>query len=348
MKALFGVLLKDLPRYLPALIRNDARYLALRNRSERLTPAPDDSGYRCNWQWTSDLHAPKVLPLLGRWLMKRALADHLIRGLPQPENHSDRPEVSFIIGHRGMARLPHLLTTLESIAGQQNASFECIVVEQETQPQLSGLLPSWVRHIHTPPPTPDMPYCRSWAFNIGVKQARASVLILHDNDMLVPADYAMQILARVRRGYEVVNLKRFIFYLMEKHARAIFDRRGSLLEEAPEAIVQNLEAGGSVAITREAYDCIGGMDESFIGWGGEDNEFWERAQTRKVWPYGCLPLVHLWHSSSPGKYQGENPTLQHYRDLSAIPVAERITHLISLGHGVLAGPAGHEHGRTQG
>lgn len=343
MKQLISVIVKDLPRYLPALLNNDAQYLGLCNRSERLEPAPDNSGYCCNWQWTSDLHAPKILPLLGRWLMKRALADHPIRRLPQPENHSDQPEVSFIIGHRGMARLPHLLATLESIAGQKGVSIECIVVEQETESQIGAHLPSWVRHIHTPPPTPDMPYCRSWAFNIGVKQERGSVLVLHDNDMLVSADYASQILARVNQGYEVVNLKRFIFYLKERHTQAVFTGRASLTEEAPEAIVQNLEAGGSVAITREAYERIGGMDESFIGWGGEDNEFWERAQTCKVWPYGYLPLVHLWHPSQPGKYQGENPTLQHYRDLSAIPAGERIAHLISLGRGDMAGPFGYEH-----
>jgi GT2 family glycosyltransferase len=120
------------------------------------------------------------------------------------------------------------------------------------------------------------------------------------------------------------------------------------LDEAPETIVQNLEGGGSVAIIREAYERIGGMDESFIGWGGEDNEFWERAQTCKVWPYGCLPLVHLWHPSQPGKYQDENPTLRHYRDLSLIPAGERIVRLASLVHGETVGPHGYQHGRAQG
>ena len=65
MRALLGVLLKDLPRYLPALAGSDAGYLTLCNRLERLELAPDGSGYRCDWRWTSDLHAPKVLPVLG-------------------------------------------------------------------------------------------------------------------------------------------------------------------------------------------------------------------------------------------------------------------------------------------
>ncbi len=336
-----AVLLKDLPRYRKLLLRSPQAYLALCNRNERLEPAPDGSGYRCDWQWTSDLYAPKVLPFLGRWLMQRILADHPIRRLPQPEQRSERPEVSFIIGHRGTARLPHLLTTLESIAGQQDVAIECVVVEQDTEAQLAGYLPSWVRYIHTPPPVLDMPYCRSWAFNIGVRQARGSVLVLHDNDMLVPADYAAQILARVVQGYEVVNLKRFIFFLGKAETQAWFTGKINLMRIVPEQIMQNAEGGGSIAITCEAYERIGGMDESFIGWGGEDNEFWERAQTCKVWPYGALPIVHLWHPAQPGKYQADNPTLRRHQVLTQRPVLERIRHLGTCGQGRLTGPASH-------
>jgi hypothetical protein len=346
MRALLGVLLKDLPRYLPVLAGSNAGYLTLCNRAERLEPAPDGSGYRCDWRWTSDLHAPKVLPVLGRRLMMRALADHPIRRLPEPEQHSAHPEVSFIMGHRGTARLPHLLATLESIAGQRGVSIECIVIEQETESQLAERLPSWVRHIHTPPPVSDMPYCRSWAFNIGVKQARGSMLVLHDNDILLPEDYASLHLAKVREGYEVVNLKRFIFFMGEAETNAFFESGADMTCATPVSIMQNAEGGGSIAITRDAFERIGGMDESFIGWGGEDNEFWERAQTCKVWPYGCLPIVHLWHPAQPGKYQGENPTLRYYRELSTISAAERIRRLVSAGHGGMAGP--HGHGREQG
>ena len=107
--------------------------------------------------------------------MKRALADHPIRRLPQPELVSEQPDVSFIIGHRGRERLPHLLATLESIAGQEGTSVECLVVEQDVQAHLLGHLPAWVRYLHTPPPTPNLPYCRAWAFNVGVRQARGAV-----------------------------------------------------------------------------------------------------------------------------------------------------------------------------
>lgn len=339
-RSLLGVLLKDVPRYVPALLGAGERYLALRNRNEVLQAAPDGSGYRCEWQWTSDLHAPKVVPGLGARLMGLALRAHPVCFSDAPPEYNGLPEVSFIIGHRGDSRLPHLLKTLESIAGQQNTSVECIVVDQDVETRVRGLLPGWVRHVHTPPPSPDMPYCRSWAFNVGARSARGDLLVLHDNDLLISADYAARSLDRVQAGFDVVNLKRFGFYLSESHTREIFTGRSAITDHPPESIMQNLLGGGSIAITREAYLRIGSMDEGFVGWGGEDNEFWERAQTLTVWPYGCLPYVHLWHPAQARKYQSENPTLARYRELSEIDAAKRIEALLSSTSGEVSGPVG--------
>jgi hypothetical protein len=335
-----GVVVKEWLRYeLALMVGAHQRYLRVTNRNELLEAAPDSVGYRCDWQWTSDLYAPKIIPMLGQRLMKRALANHPIRRTASADNVEDvQPQVTFLIGHRGMSRLPHLLATLQSIAAQNGAVVECIVIEQDTVSQLGPLLPAWVRLVHTPPPAPDMPYCRSWTFNVGAQHARAGVLVLHDNDMLVPVDYAASILDRVRRGYDVVNLKRFIFYLTQAHTEAVFSAKADLMDAAPEVIVQNLEGGGSVAITRSGFDRIGGMDESFMGWGGEDNEFWERAQTLRVWPWANLPIVHLWHAAQPGKHEPNNPIWAHYHFCSSIPSNKRIAHLRLLNQGNMVGP----------
>jgi hypothetical protein len=322
------------------------QYLSIRNRNEKLIAAPDDSGFECDWQWTSDLHAPKVLPSLGRRLMRKMLADHSVQFSEVTEPASGAaPELTFLIGHRGMERLPHLLTTLKSIASQKRAVVECIVIEQDVVSKLGPHLPAWVKLVHTPPPAPDMPYCRSWTFNIGANHARGAVLVLHDNDMLVPQDYAAHILARVAHGYQVVNPKRFIFYLSEEHSKQLFEGRSGLCGDPPEAIVQNLEGGGSIAITRQAYADIGGLDESFVGWGGEDNEFWERAQTLNVWTWASLPLVHLWHAAQKGKGDAQYHTAKHYRHLANINATERISRLKTVAQGRLTGPATtHQHG----
>jgi GT2 family glycosyltransferase len=336
-----GVLARDAPIYLDAFWRGGESYLGIRNRAERLSAAPQGPGYSCGWQWTSELHAPKVIPALGRHLMRRALSRHPISLdaalTPQEER---RAQVSFLIGHRGTARLPHLLATLNSIAAQRDAAVECIVVEQEEHSELAAHLPSWVRLVHTPPPARGMPYCRSWAFNVGARHATGDVLVLHDNDMLVPADYSAHVLSRVAQGYEVLNLKRFVFYLSQAHTDAIFERAGGLQDQAPETVVQNLEAGGSVVVARAAFDALGGMDESFVGWGGEDNEFWERAQTVRTWVWGMLPIVHLWHSPQAGKRDPAYDTAQRYRELSLVEPRERIDRLRMSGQGRMTGPRG--------
>ena len=340
-RILCGVLLKEFLKYQRLAGRSAPNYLVIRNRGEHLEMAADGTGHRCLWQWTSDLHAPKVIPALGRLLMRRALEDHsIVLAEAAPSDTAAVPRVSFIIGHRGLPRLPHLLATIRSIGAQQAAAVECIVVEQDVLSHLGPHLPPWVRLVHTPPPSADMPYCRSWAFNIGIQHARSAVLVLHDNDMLVPVDYAAQILSRVGQGYDVVNLKRFVFYLTQRHTNGVFAGSAGLLDASPEAIVQNLEGGGSVAITRAGYDQIGGLDESFVGWGGEDNEFWERAQTLRVWFWGYMPLVHLWHGAQLGKHDAQYQTGRNYRELKEIDPQDRIRHLLTRPSGQLEGPAG--------
>jgi hypothetical protein len=348
VRQLAGVLVKDVPRYAGLLMRSrTSDYLRLCNRAERLEAAPDGKGYRCDWQWTSDLHAPQHMPFLGRWIVARALAEHPFAFASAPAAGTAEPEISFIIGHRGTQRLPLLLQTLRSVAALTDARIECLVVEQDAAPELRGQLPSWVRHIVTRPPSADMPYCRSWAFNVGAKEARGRILVLHDNDMLVPCDYAKALLSHFDAGFEVVNVKRFIFYLSQAHTAAFLAGQAGLGDAAPLAITQNLEAGGSVAITREAYTRIGGMDESFVGWGGEDNEFWERAAGLRVWPYGYLPIVHLWHAAQPGKQAPDSPTLRHYQAQSALPAAQRIARLKEQTGGQASGPAGWRTGDEQ-
>jgi len=334
IKNLIGVLAKDFWRYQSAILANDHSYLSICNRYEKLTLSPDNEGFLCDWLWTSDLHAPKIISQLGKQLFGKATTDHPIALSKNPCCKSDTPKISFIIGHRGLTRLPHLLKTLESIAGQVDIEFECIVVEQDNSPLLPNHLPDWVEYVHTPLPEANMAYSRSWAFNVGARKAKSDVLVFHDNDFLIPQDYAKEILRRINQDYEVVNLKRFLFYSSQAWTQKFFDREVSLNNIVIETIVQNLEAGGSIAIARDKYWQIGGFDEAFIGWGGEDNEFWERAQTLKVWNYGYLPMVHLWHTAQPDKTNNSNtaPSVILYSQLSKLPVTARIENLRSCNH----------------
>src|SRR5947207_1950928 len=122
LRMMAGALLYDCPRFIAAMAR--ARWELMRNRNERITIR--DRGVRCEWKFTSDLHIAAVFPTAGRRLTRTAFAEWpvVLRDVPAA---SSNPVVSFIIGHRGVERLPLLLMTLRSIAGQSDIAVECIV-----------------------------------------------------------------------------------------------------------------------------------------------------------------------------------------------------------------------------
>jgi hypothetical protein len=301
------------------------RWELMHNRSETITVDPAGRGVRCEWQWTSPVDYCRFVPRADVRLLRAALNEWPIAFADSRADDAN-PEVTFLIGHRGLSRLPQLLLTLRSIAAQSGVTVECIVIEQSHAREVQQALPDWVRYLHQPVNRAD-PYNRAATFNAGAAAARGRILILHDNDMLVPERYAAEVVAHADAGWEAIDLKRFIFYLTESETGRVLREQTLRLDERSEVVIQNLH-GGSLAITREAYGAIGGFDETFVGWGGEDVEFWERAHTRRATFFGYLPIVHLWHAPQPEKLQANGaPAVKRYFDLAEIPAEERIARL---------------------
>jgi hypothetical protein len=244
--------------------------------------------------------------------------------------------VSFIIGHRGAERLPHLLAALSSILAQEGARVECLVVEQAWESRLEGRLPPDVRHLHVRPPHPEMPYARAWAFNVGARAAQGDILVFHDNDILVPGRYAAELVRVVELGYETLRLQRFLFYLGPQDSARLVETNGLDPGATPQAIRQNW-LGGTLAVRRDAYFALGGHDESFIGWGGEDNEMFDRCRTLRCYSFGYLPFLHLYHAPQAGK-SGVNPNSVHLEARLRVPPAKRIGELVQRGFGLPGGP----------
>jgi len=288
-------------------------------------------GVLCDWKWTSDLVIANRFSIIGRWLMRRALSDFPILLCKGPAKNApdDCPYVSFLIGHRGLERLPLLLMTLKSIAGQVRCRCECVVVEQDAESRIASYLPPWVRYKHQPSEESDTPFSRSRAFNAAASMTQAECVIFHDSDLLVPCNYAALVWKYHQQGFELINLKRFIFYLDEQDTARTLERQNVTVKGALKSIMQNAEGGGSVGMDIRAYRAIGGFDSSFVGWGGEDNEFWERAETRKTYKYGFLPMVHLWHRAQVERTYSQIHGVEQYEMLTGIPPSERITMLVS-------------------
>lgn len=331
--------LLDAPRYALALRfpRPGRSWVDLHNRHERAVRRPDQRGLALDQPWTSALFYCQARPHVGLEVMRRALADWPVEFRDRPAaGPSDEPLVSFIIGHRGAARVPHLLATVASIAAQADVAVECLVVEQAPKPEVSRVLPPWVRHLHTPLPYPDMPYSRAWAFNRGARHARGRYLVFHDNDICVPTRYAAELVAVFRRGFEAARLMRFLFFLSEAHSQTLFAGRGVAADHPPLEVMQN-SMGGTLAVERDVYFAVGGHDEAFLGWGGEDNEMFDRLRTRKLHDCSYLPFVHLYHAPQPGK-AATHPNTAYFEARMRAPALERIAELNERGFGRPEGP----------
>jgi len=79
-----------------------------------------------------------------------------------------------------------------------------------------------------------------------------------------------------------------------------------------------------MGITRRAYFELGGMDERFVGWGGEDNEFWDRCKKLRRWIWGFASIIHLWHRSQPLKEINDNTNIKVAQSLIITDLDERI------------------------
>lgn len=334
LRQYIGVTLYDLPFKLTQALGSSEPesgvfpWINLCNRGEKLVRSEAHTGVMCDWNGGSDLYLPKVLPACGRWLYRRAFQDFPVEFKEQYSSENDKvPHVSFLIGHRGLERLPLLLATLQTIAAQVGCRIECIVIEQDVDSQIKNALPEWVRYVQAPLEDGETAYSRSRAFNVGARIARSPLLVLHDGDLLVPQDYAKEVYKLFLEGFEFINLKRFIFYL-DQRSSGLLCTSGSIDHTVGfDAVVQNLVGGASLAISKSSYFDIGGFDERFIGWGYEDIEFTDRAETLKRYAFDYLPFIHLWHKAQKGKWTAAAPGLEIYKKVSKIPVDIRIKEL---------------------
>ena len=320
-----GCLLFDVPRLLPALLFRD-QWIRACNRGEGVKVEMGGVNTDVLGPYSSDLYVNHVFPRIGMMLMKHALDQWPIK-LTWGVETTKNPDISFVIPHRGVERLPLLRMTIGSIFSQRDVSVECIVVEQSTIREVHGL-PEGVRYIHLPHPEDAETWRKSWAFNVGVAEARADIVVCHDGDIMVPLNYAQEIIRRLRgENYQTAHLQRFLFSLDEISTENVIHTGGMNLTRPLDFIRQNWK-GGTVAITKDAFKLVGGYDERFTGWTAEDREFYDRCLTLKGWRKGYLPFVHLWHPPQPTKFSEQRETnLKFSEEIMRIPREKRIERL---------------------
>jgi hypothetical protein len=282
------------------------------NRREVVSRCDDGIGRVCHWSESSFLTACRVFPSTGGRLLRHAW--------PAGPSELASP-VSVILPVRGEGRFAVVAFVADALRRMAGARSEVLICEHDVLPRYAGAWPPGVRHVFVPA-TGEEAFNKSKAMNAGARVARNPVLVLLDADVVPSPDFLVRSLELMGRGWEAVRPVRFLF-LLDEAASLEFSQKSSLRDLLEISQVHQNFPGLATVVRREAYGEMGGHDERFEGWGGEDLEFLDRLRTRQLYPGSFLPAIHLWHAPAEQKRSGHRNN-DLFRGIMQEPVAGRI------------------------
>lgn len=179
---------------------------------------------------------------------------------------------------------------------------EVVLVEQDRGPQLTiDALPANCTYhfVHN-----QGPFNKAWGLNVGFRKSSGAVVGFGDADMVMNTDALMSSYERCRSEFEAMKPYGQHVDLTQEESESVRggnwtfnpDRKG--VPRNREGIGESVcFCGGLFLIRRGVYEDLGGFDEQFLGWGGEDD-----AMTSKLSRLGKLSgsatdqiACHLWH-----------------------------------------------------
>jgi GT2 family glycosyltransferase len=140
------------------------------------------------------------------------------------------------------------------------------------------------------------PWSPGAARNAGARAAQGDVLLFNDADTVAP-------LEQLVTACQLAKSEPGLVYGYDAYYRLSPDGTnlalvGNLLERCP--LLETFYAPpslGVAAISRAAFDELGGFDEGFVDWGYEDVDFAQRAAALAPLRRVPGPAWHLWHGA---------------------------------------------------
>ena len=226
-----------------------------------------------------------------------------------------QPSFTYIIGYRHRAdRLNYLRRTLDWVNGFTNV--QIILVEQDKHTKISHLNLR-CEHIFV---KSNMPYNRSWAFNVGLKYAKSQIVVFGDSDLIMnPEDFINGL--KAMSEFEMVSPYSSVLDLTPQESGLPLEQVIKI--ERPgrgETDNQKINISGGIAIFRkDAIMKIGGWSEEFFSWGGEDDFQTIKVHNFLTWTELKSKCYHLYHHR-------ESPDPNHYkRSLSILQKASTMS-----------------------
>lgn len=225
---------------------------------------------------------------------------------------------TYIISYRhNVERYNNLKRTLEWV--NSFSGVEVIVVEQDKHSKISNLKIN-AKHIFI---KSDMPFNKSWGFNVGTKYANSDIIIFGDSDLIMDPQKFIEAIQLIKE-YEMVNPYNSVVDLTQQETNIQLseiikiDRPGR-----GETDIQKVPMCGGICIfRRDAINKIGGWYEQFIGWGGEDDFQAIKVKNFLTWAEVPGRCYHLYHDRSAPDMKWYQRNLQLLQKLGVMSKEE--------------------------
>ncbi|MFE2061082.1 glycosyltransferase [Streptomyces sp. NPDC059467] len=268
----------------------------------------------------------------------------------------DAPQVRVVVPFRDRGpglRLRNLLACLQALRDQSvpRAFYEVTVVESDDTPRWRDtVLPHTDHYLFACKPDS---FNKSWAVNAGVVNTpgRAEIICILDADALVDRDFIARNVARFHQPGAMGHLSYRDMWCLDEAATSwaieerLWRRAAEVDPDHLRAFVLRRPPGCCVWVRTSAFHRIGGMDERFEGWGGEDNDFAYRMDTHSAFDHYNDPLLHMYHPSSAVLREDGELVNAHIPALSWGPSAEPIGDLHRFERPAPTGPRPAPHER---
>ena len=227
------------------------------------------------------------------------MSDHSVLDL------AEKPIVSIAMTIRcsSLQRKKNLMYVVDLLS--EIPDVEIIIVEQDIKPSLS--CSDFSQCCKYKFVFNDQKFNKSWGINIATELARSDVLCIHDADMILDTQTLYRAISEVLKGREFVKPYGILVDLTSEETEYLICGGTELnIDRAAGQIDRNDKGqyppicGGIFVISKNFFFEIGGMDERFSGWGGEDDAMSYRVQNQdpETKVYKKSIAFHLWHQKS--------------------------------------------------